>query len=605
MKNTRIKKILMSSLAIFALLPSLVEAREVSIEQRVTGLYVAYFDRAGDQDGVNFWKGEASASSGDVLSVLNRISAMFATNEVFTSTYSHLSNRAFVQAIYQNALGRSGDSEGIDHWTGRLNSGMTRSDMVAEFIDISLTIDLTRANFPTLSTAELSAGQARQDLIANQVAVAARFTEVMGSRSNLSTHGDPTLDPAYQASVCILDTISTSSSTVSSAMSFLGTATIATINARCGEEPENIAPVANAGADMSALINTEVTLTGSGTDSDGTIASYEWKHGLTVLGTTATITYTTPAFARVDMIKLTVTDDDGATHTDSVLVTATEPEHTIFGEDCISHSLADLTVRPSGGSWQLISGTSLINTIDDADDAYRTLEVMKYYGMTKNCYVKRPNPEVKYSLVGNDAPDGAMVSEDCSGFNPNEIEVSPDGAGWKIYSVNAGIMYHFDDEDEAHTALHYIKEHGFTQQCFSNRPNPVFSYLRKGSNVPVEGYVTTEVGSSVTWDIDTNTLAADADTRDFWYNNGGAGFVTRNGTQAIVVKDVAFASIDESFIRNATLSGNALSNSGANPDILSGSIVIFKTSNDTYGKFYVERVDASDHNKLYLKWRTY
>ena len=190
MKNTRIKKILMSSLAIFALLPSLVEAREVSIEQRVTGLYVAYFDRAGDQDGVNFWKGEASASSGDVLSVLNRISAMFATNEVFTSTYSHLSNRAFVQAIYQNALGRSGDSEGIDHWTGRLNSGMTRSDMVAEFIDISLTIDLTRANFPTLSTAELSAGQARQDLIANQVAVAARFTEVMGSRSNLSTHGD-------------------------------------------------------------------------------------------------------------------------------------------------------------------------------------------------------------------------------------------------------------------------------------------------------------------------------------------------------------------------------------------------------------------------------
>jgi len=269
------KKIVMSSLLIASLLPTIIEAREVSIEQRITGLYVAYFDRAGDQEGVNFWKGEASASSGDVLSVLKRISALFANNVVFTSNYSHLSNRAFVEAIYRNALGLSGDSEGIDFWTGRLNSGMTRSDMVAEFIDISLTTDMTSEHFPNLSSAELSAGQTRQDLIANQVAVAARFTDVMGNRSNLSTHGDPTEDPAYKASVCILDTITASSSTVSSVMNFLNTATIATINARCGEEPEpeNRAPVIN-NSNISVDENQKTALTISATDADNDTLTY-------------------------------------------------------------------------------------------------------------------------------------------------------------------------------------------------------------------------------------------------------------------------------------------------------------------------------------------
>lgn len=237
MKKIAIGKMLMSTLMVFVFLPSITEAREVSIEQRITGLYVAYFDRSADQSGLNFWKGEASASSDDVLSTLNKISAMFANNEVFTSTYSQLLNREFVEAIYQNALGLSGDSQGIDYWTERLNSGITRSDMVAKFIDVSLTVDMTAANFPDLSIAELSAGQARQNLIANKVTIAARFTEVMGNKSNLSTHGDPTTDPAYQASVCILDDVTASSSVVSSLMTFLNTATIESINTRCGIAP--------------------------------------------------------------------------------------------------------------------------------------------------------------------------------------------------------------------------------------------------------------------------------------------------------------------------------------------------------------------------------
>ncbi len=86
----------------------------------------------------------------------------------------------------------------------------------------------------------------------------------------------------------------------------------------------NVIPVADAGAEQAKNFGEEVTLDASGSsDSDGTIASYEWKEGATVLSTE-------PSFSKSDFIvgqhtiTLTVTDDDGATATDTVVVTVAE-----------------------------------------------------------------------------------------------------------------------------------------------------------------------------------------------------------------------------------------------------------------------------------------
>ena len=88
----------------------------------------------------------------------------------------------------------------------------------------------------------------------------------------------------------------------------------------------NLAPVANAGANKSLILPTNsVKLFGSGKDSDGTIVSYKWiQYGGP---TTATISNSTTATATVSNLKagnyyfrLTVKDDDGATHSDNVLV---------------------------------------------------------------------------------------------------------------------------------------------------------------------------------------------------------------------------------------------------------------------------------------------
>lgn len=97
--------------------------------------------------------------------------------------------------------------------------------------------------------------------------------------------------------------------------------------------PNNVAPTANAGSDQSVVAGNTVTLTGSGSDSDGTIVSYAWTQAsgptVTLSGSGASRTFT-PAVPGSYVFSLLVTDDDGSTGSDSVMVTATaapvEPE---------------------------------------------------------------------------------------------------------------------------------------------------------------------------------------------------------------------------------------------------------------------------------------
>ena len=105
----------------------------------------------------------------------------------------------------------------------------------------------------------------------------------------------------------------------------------------------NTAPTANAGSAAAVTSGTQVTLSGSGTDTDGTIASYAWtRTGGTGTATNATLSDATaaqPTFtdssltsndsAVTHIFELVVTDDDGATSSaDSVTITINPPDVT-------------------------------------------------------------------------------------------------------------------------------------------------------------------------------------------------------------------------------------------------------------------------------------
>jgi hypothetical protein len=88
----------------------------------------------------------------------------------------------------------------------------------------------------------------------------------------------------------------------------------------------NISPIADAGTDQTITLPTSTaTLTGSGTDSDGTIVSYGWTKvsgptGGTITSPSSASTGITALQEGVYTFRLTVTDNLGATGTDDVSI---------------------------------------------------------------------------------------------------------------------------------------------------------------------------------------------------------------------------------------------------------------------------------------------
>lgn len=150
------------------------------------------------------------------------------------------------------------------------------------------------------------------------------------------------------------------------------------------QPPSNQAPIANAGADITVTEGELVEITGSGTDSDGTISSYSWAQvsgtNITLSSTnTTTTSFTAPATTSSLQItlRLTVTDNDGDTDSDDIVITvntANAPETvTVSGKityDNVPHntstngldynSTSQDPVR--GATIQVLQGNSIIAT---------------------------------------------------------------------------------------------------------------------------------------------------------------------------------------------------------------------------------------------------
>jgi pimeloyl-ACP methyl ester carboxylesterase len=87
----------------------------------------------------------------------------------------------------------------------------------------------------------------------------------------------------------------------------------------------NNAPVANAGADKSITLPlNSLSITGSGTDSDGSVVSYAWSKSsggaVTITGATSPAVSFSGLVAGTYVFRLTVTDDKGASGSDEVTV---------------------------------------------------------------------------------------------------------------------------------------------------------------------------------------------------------------------------------------------------------------------------------------------
>lgn len=90
--------------------------------------------------------------------------------------------------------------------------------------------------------------------------------------------------------------------------------------------PPNKKPSANAGSNKTVMAGDTVTISGGANDTDGTVISYQWTQ---ISGTDVNLSgfnnlqvqFTAPDAAGQIVLRLTVTDDDGATDSDDVTIT--------------------------------------------------------------------------------------------------------------------------------------------------------------------------------------------------------------------------------------------------------------------------------------------
>jgi RTX calcium-binding nonapeptide repeat (4 copies)/Domain of unknown function (DUF4214) len=125
----------------------------------IHGLYVAYFGRAGDPTGLQFWVSQANKGVS-----LEDIATGFAGAKETKDKYPYVAfpdisdPTAFVRSIYLNAFGREAETDGLNFWVNRLKT-------------------LGSAQVPTfILTLTLNAGGTDKTAFQNKSAISARFT---------------------------------------------------------------------------------------------------------------------------------------------------------------------------------------------------------------------------------------------------------------------------------------------------------------------------------------------------------------------------------------------------------------------------------------------
>lgn len=91
----------------------------------VARLYLAYFERDADLDGLRYWIGSGLSHQA--------VSDAFAASDEFRARYGALSDEAFLDRVYANVLGRAPDGDGRAYWLGELARGISRGSIMLGF----------------------------------------------------------------------------------------------------------------------------------------------------------------------------------------------------------------------------------------------------------------------------------------------------------------------------------------------------------------------------------------------------------------------------------------------------------------------------------------
>ena len=146
-------------------------------------LYVAYFNRPADVDGLNYWSNIVEAANGNTSAV----SAAFAASPEYKAAFAGMGASATVDKIYQNLFGHSADVPGLNFWSTLLAKG-------------TLSIDTIVKN--------IADGALGSDKVAfgNKVAAAGKFTEALDTTDEIVAYNGVNVNNAAKAFISSITT---------------------------------------------------------------------------------------------------------------------------------------------------------------------------------------------------------------------------------------------------------------------------------------------------------------------------------------------------------------------------------------------------------------
>ena len=98
----------------------------------VDALYTDLLGKTGDAEGKTFWTNALNSGLSKEQVKLQFINAAKANNENLSAFYAE--NELFVNNVYGNLLGRGADSDGLKFWADALNNGASKASVIANII---------------------------------------------------------------------------------------------------------------------------------------------------------------------------------------------------------------------------------------------------------------------------------------------------------------------------------------------------------------------------------------------------------------------------------------------------------------------------------------
>jgi len=131
-------------------------------QDKVQVMYIAYYGRPGDPDGIHWWKSELDLLNGKISSMIDA----FGTSNEYNSRFGSLTANELVNNIYLQLFGRNADAAGLAFYVNRLESG----EMTLASIALNIADGVQEGNADAL-------------ILSNKLVVANAFTDAVSSQS--------------------------------------------------------------------------------------------------------------------------------------------------------------------------------------------------------------------------------------------------------------------------------------------------------------------------------------------------------------------------------------------------------------------------------------